>query len=160
LLRLLNARQYASQAIPFFGSWNRKAGRPDVWNFFVLQCMRSYYVSAMRKPTAGYSNAKGHHDSPFIRGLIILHDALPDDVRLRSSGCLRSRAAEMLKRNKTSLGRLLSYGDCDLRGDGDDLFDLRSLREHIQGAGEGGRSWLNHQLAGVVAERSGGSQRD
>jgi hypothetical protein len=79
-----------------------KRGRPktkDAWAGFMLSAA-FYWLATGKKATAYYSPNKCKNESPFLRGLFILHSALPADVRLTSVDQLGDRVREILHPRK------------------------------------------------------------
>jgi hypothetical protein len=87
----------------FGGGRTKKPGRPhsrDPWNAFIWGGMSVYLEATGKLPTAWDSKHEKsrRYDSAFLRGLLILHDALPLDVQLpKSGGVLGSRAARIIE---------------------------------------------------------------
>jgi hypothetical protein len=62
-------------------------GRPKTrtaWDGFLRGLMSVYRSATRQQPTIGWSKSKGYN-SRFLRGGLLLHDALPPDVQIRSS---------------------------------------------------------------------------
>ena len=75
-------------------------GRPksnDGWDYLIEKVAQCYQKWTGRPARATWSKSSSQNDGPFLRGLVFLHDALPEDVRARSTSFLRSRAADRLK---------------------------------------------------------------
>ena len=94
-----------------------RKGRPksdDGWNQLIVW-MKDFYTRAKgAKPTI-WRNGKGRYDSAFLRGLRVLHDALPDDVRENSTEFLGSRVYDILKPKPEEAPRLSHSGETQLR---------------------------------------------
>ena len=75
------------------------AGRPksnDGWDYFIKKVARCYEDLTNKPASATWNKSSSQYDGPFLRGLFLLHDAFPADVRSRSSSFLGSRAADRL----------------------------------------------------------------
>ena len=83
----------------------RKRGRPeggDPWTNLILFTISVYTRARGKPPTAHYSKHKQRYDSPFLRGLDVIHGAFPRDVRKASTTFLGSRAARFLTKRDLS----------------------------------------------------------
>ena len=77
-----------------------RRGRPksnDAWDFLIESVALCYEDLTDQPAGAIWSKSSSQYDGPFLRGLVLLHDALPEDVRARSTSFLGSRAADRLK---------------------------------------------------------------
>jgi hypothetical protein len=83
----------------------RKRGRPegsDPWTELILFTMSIYTRARGKPPTSHYSKHKQRYDSPFLRGLDVIHGALPRDVRKASTTFLGSRVARILSKQDSN----------------------------------------------------------
>ena len=90
--------------------FRRKKGRPrseDGWNDFIRNVVDTYEKATGKSATASWSEHKGAQDSPFLRGLLKLHEALPANVQVRKTNFLGSRTNSILKdkRARTKLAK-------------------------------------------------------
>ena len=88
----------------------RRRGRPhslDGWTLFILEAMGIYKKATGKDATASWSEHKGAQDSPFLRGLLKLHEALPANVQVRATSFLGNRTNYLLRgmRARTKLAK-------------------------------------------------------
>jgi hypothetical protein len=105
--QLPRLKAVAERAVYLTNRASTRKGNPgsnDPWTSFISELIAIYNeVTLHLKATAVWSDPKGRYDSRFLRGMLEVHDDLPEDIRRPCKKFLGSRANEIIKKQKTHM---------------------------------------------------------